>query len=200
VLGDIRGRAALVVLGGFVCQMGLAFGYVFGPLQIPITEDLGWSRTSYATAAASRIPLIALSTAAVGFLTVRIGARAVLTSACLIAGGTFFAMSRMQELWHLYALIPFLGMTLASFGDVTVGHVVMRWIRRGRGLALGIVYVGANVGRPRAGAMPCSGSASEAPASSSPLPSASCVTRDRARAQTRPTTTPTMSDQRPLAR
>jgi hypothetical protein len=86
VLGDIRGRAALVVLGGFVCQMGLAFGYVFGPLQIPITEDLGWSRTSYATAAASRIPLIALSTAAVGFLTVRIGARAVLTSACLIAG------------------------------------------------------------------------------------------------------------------
>jgi nitrate/nitrite transporter NarK len=126
--------------------MGLAFGYIFGPLQIPITDDLGWSRTAYATAAAARIPLNALATAAVGFLTVRMGARVVLTSACMIAAGTFFAMSRMQELWHFYALMPFVGMLLASFGDVTVGHVVTRWIRRGRGLALGIVYVGANVG------------------------------------------------------
>jgi sugar phosphate permease len=126
--------------------MGLAFGYFFAPLQIPITDDLGWSRTAYATAAAARIPLVALSTVAVGFLTVRVGARAVLTAGFAIGGVTFFAMSRMQELWHFYALMPLVGLVLASVGDVTVGHVVTRWVRRGRGLALGVVYVGANIG------------------------------------------------------
>jgi len=146
LLGDIRGRAALVVFGGLVCQMGLSFGYLFAPLQLPITDDLGWNRTAYATAAASRIPLVALATAVVGFLTVRVGARIVATTACLIAALTFFAMSRMQTLWHFYALMPFVGIVLASFGDVTVGHVVMRWVRQRRGLALGLVYVGANIG------------------------------------------------------
>lgn len=144
--GDLRGRAALVVVAALVCQMGLSFGYLFAPLQIPITDELGWNRTAYATGAASRIPLVAIATAAIGFLTVRIGARAVLTTACLIAGLTFFAMSRMQTLWQFYALMPLVGIVLAALGDVTVGHVVMRWVRRRRGLALGVVYIGANLG------------------------------------------------------
>ena len=145
-LGEIRGRAAWVVLGGFVCQMGLAYGYLFAPLQIPITEDLGWSRATYATTAASRIPLVAVFTFAVGFLTVRVGARVVLTLACVVAAIAFFAMSRMQSLWHFYAVIPLVAWVLGSLGDVTPGHVVTRWVHRGRGLALGVVYVGANVG------------------------------------------------------
>lgn len=126
--------------------MGLSFGYLFAPLQIPITDDLGWNRTAYATGAASRIPLVALATAAIGFLTVRVGARVVTTTACLIAALTFFAISRMQTLWQFYALMPLVGIVLAAFGDVTVGHVVMRWVRQRRGLALGVVYVGANIG------------------------------------------------------
>ena len=146
ILGDIRGRAALVVVGGLVCQMGLAYGYFFAPLQIPITDDLGWKRTAYATAAASRIPLVAIATAVIGFLVVRVGGRAVLTTACLVAGLTFFAMSRMQTLLQFYGLMPLVALVLASFGDVTVGHVVTRWVRRSRGLALGLVYVGANIG------------------------------------------------------
>ena len=146
ILGDIRGRTALVVVGGLVCQMGLSYGYFFAPLQIPITDDLGWSRTAYATAAASRIPLTAIATAVIGLLVVRVGARAVLTTACLVAGITFFAMSRMQTLAQFYGLMLPVGLLLASFGDVTVGHVVMRWVRRSRGLALGVVYVGANIG------------------------------------------------------
>ena len=89
ILGDIRGRAALVVVGGLVCQMGLSYGYLFAPLQIAITDDLGWSRTAYATAAASRIPLTAIATVFIGFLIVRVGARTVLTAACLVSGITF---------------------------------------------------------------------------------------------------------------
>ena len=38
--GDLKGRAILVIAGALVCQMGLGFGYVFGPLAPFILEDL----------------------------------------------------------------------------------------------------------------------------------------------------------------
>ena len=145
LFGDLRGRALWVVLGALVCQMGLGYGYLFGPLQDPVRLDLGWTRTEYSTAVGARIPINALALGAVGFLTLRIGARGVLTAACFLGAATYLALGRMTSLWHLYALIPFVGILLASFGDVAVGHVVTRWVCRGRGLALGIVYVGANL-------------------------------------------------------
>ena len=134
-----------MVLGALVCQMGLGYGYVFGPLQDPVRLDLGWTRTEYSTAVGARIPINALALGAIGFLTLRIGARGVLVAACFLGAATFLALGRMTSLWHLYALVPCVGVLLASFGDVAVGHVVTRWVRRGRGLALGIVYVGSNL-------------------------------------------------------
>jgi nitrate/nitrite transporter NarK len=146
LLGDIRGRALWVVLGAFVCQMGLAYGYVFGPIQGPVLAELGWSRTEWSTAIGVRLPINAVLQAVVGFLAVRVGASALLASACLVGAVAFAGMSQMQQLWQLYALIPLVGVLLASFSDVTTGHVVTRWVERGRGLALGIVYVGSNLG------------------------------------------------------
>ena len=143
--GDLRGRALWVVLGALVCQMGLGYGYVFGALQDPVRLDLGWTRTEYSTAVAARLPINALALSAVGFLTLRIGARGVLTGACFLGAATFLALGRMNSLWQLYALIPFVGIILGSFGDVAVGHVVTRWVQRGRGTALGLVYVGSNL-------------------------------------------------------
>jgi nitrate/nitrite transporter NarK len=144
--GDLRGRALWVVLGALVCQMGLAYGYAFGPIQDPVRAELGWSRTEWSAAVGARIPINAVLQAAVGFLAVRLGASAVLTSACIVGAVAFVGISQMQQLWQLYALIPLVGLLLASFSDVTAGHVVTRWIQRGRGLALGIVYVGSNLG------------------------------------------------------
>ena len=39
--GDLRGRALWVVLGCFVCQMGLGFGYSFGALAPEMLAELG---------------------------------------------------------------------------------------------------------------------------------------------------------------
>ncbi len=41
--GDIRGRAAWVVFGCLVCQMGLGFGYVLNPLAREIIGELNAS-------------------------------------------------------------------------------------------------------------------------------------------------------------
>jgi predicted MFS family arabinose efflux permease len=39
-----------------------------------------------------------------------------------------------------------LGLALTGVGDITVGQIVSRWIAQRRGLALGLVYVGSNLG------------------------------------------------------
>jgi len=52
----------------------------------------------------------------------------------------------MGSLWQLFALTPLLGLALTGVGDVAVGGVIPQWVQRGRGLALGIVYTGANIG------------------------------------------------------
>jgi len=52
----------------------------------------------------------------------------------------------MQALWQLYGLVVLMGLAIAALGDVSVGQLVSRWVDRGRGLALGIVYSGSNIG------------------------------------------------------
>ena len=39
-----------------------------------------------------------------------------------------------------------MGFAVAGLGDITVGQAVSQWFTRRRGLALGIVYTGSNLG------------------------------------------------------
>jgi MFS family permease len=145
-LGDLRGRAAWVVLGGLICQMGLGFGYVFGPLAPFILEDLDWTRSMYSAARAPQLFVLALASPLVGVVAVRFGARPILVAATAIIGIGFLLFSQMSELWHLYTVVMVVGLALTGVGDITVGQLVTRWVAKGRGLALGIVYTGSNLG------------------------------------------------------
>jgi MFS family permease len=136
----------LVLLGCLVCQMGLGFGYVFGPLAPDIIGELGWTRTAYSSARAPQLFVIALASPVVGALTMRLGARRVLTAAVVALGLAFVALSGLVSLWQLYALVMLQGVAVAGLGDITVGHVVSQWVVRHRGLALGVVYTGSNRG------------------------------------------------------
>jgi MFS family permease len=145
-LGDIRGRGLGVVLGCLVCQMGLGFGYVFGPLAPDILAELGWTRAIYSSARAPQLFVIALASPLVGAMTIRFGARRVLSGAALLLGIAFCLLSGLESLWQLTALVMMIGLAITGLGDITVGQVVSQWVARGRGLALGIVYTGSNLG------------------------------------------------------
>lgn len=145
-LGDLRGRALWIVLGCFVCQLGLGYGYVFGPLLRDITEDLGLSRAAFSSARVATTFAIALASPLVGALVLRVGARAVLVSSTLLVVVTYAWLSRAQGLADLYVGYALLGLVTTGLGDIVVGGVVAQWITRGRGMALGIVYTGSNVG------------------------------------------------------
>ncbi len=145
-LGDIRGRAAWVVLGALVVQMGLGYGYVFSLVAEPMIAELAWTRAEWAAALAPQLPTQALASPFVGALCVRFGARGVMAASVLALGIGFAAMAGVHSIVGFACLIGLTGVALAGVGDITAGAVVTRWVGRGRGLALGIVYTGANFG------------------------------------------------------
>ncbi len=144
--GASRGRVFLVVLGCLICQLGLGYGYVFGPLAPDILAEFDWTRTAYSAARAPQLFVIALASPLIGMTVVRAGSRAVLVAGAVSLALCYVLLSRMQDLWHLYALIGLQGLAVAGLGDISVGQVVTRWTTRNRGLALGVVYVGSNLG------------------------------------------------------
>jgi MFS family permease len=146
LFGDVRGRAFWVVVGCLVCQMGLGFGYVFTPLAGDIIAEFGWTRATYSAARAPQLFAIAAASPLVGALVIRVGARRVVTTGTVVLGIGFVLIGLMQSLWQMYALVTLLGLAVAALGDISVGQLVTRWVDRGRGLALGIVYTGSNLG------------------------------------------------------
>lgn len=133
------------MLGCLVCQLGLGYGYVFGPLARDIITEFGWTRAQYSGARAPQLFVIAAVSPLVGLLSVRFGARRILIASSILIGFAFVLFSRLQSLWQLYAIILLMGLALTGVGDITVGHLVTQWVRRRRGLALGIVYTGSNL-------------------------------------------------------
>jgi MFS family permease len=145
-LGDLRGRALLVVIGCLICQLGLGFTYVSRPLAALIMDDLGLSRTQFSAANTPQLALQALASPVVGYLTVRLGASRVLAASAALFTAVFVFFSRIESAVGLYVAIAGVGLAAAGMGDISVGHAVSQWVRERRGLALGIVYTGSNLG------------------------------------------------------
>ena len=139
-------RRYWVLFGCLVCQIGLGFSYVFSIFLKPIVEDFGWSRTAFAAVGGPLLLAMAFASPLVGNLTDRFGPRRVLTFSTLLLGGVLALFGAMQNLWHFYGTSLLLGVALTGLGDIPVGAVASRWFDRGRGLALGVVYLGSNVG------------------------------------------------------
>ncbi|MFQ5416180.1 MAG: MFS transporter [Myxococcota bacterium] len=145
-IGDLRGRALWVVVGCLICQVGLGFNYVLGPLAGDIIAEFGWTRATFSSARAPQLFVIATASPLIGALVVRFGARWILAAGTISLGIAFLLFGRMQNPWEMYGLVMLLGLSVTALGDITTGQLVAHWVVRGRGLALGIVYTGSNLG------------------------------------------------------
>ena len=146
LLGDLRGRALGVLAACLVCQMGLGIGYGFGPLAPGMLAELGWSRALLSSAQAPQAWVIAFASPLVGWLVARQGARAVLCAGAIVLGAACAGFAAAQAWWQLALAWAFVGLGVTGLGDIAVGAVVSQWVTRSRGLALGIVYTGSNLG------------------------------------------------------
>jgi MFS family permease len=140
-------RDWLVVVACLVCQIGMGVGgYLFPVFLKPVSDDLGWSRTVYAVANPIMSTCVALVGPLVGWLSERRGPRAVLGVGSLLMSGTLFAASRMESVWHFYVVAVGIGVAIACLGDLPTATAITTRFTRRRGLALGVVYIGSNVG------------------------------------------------------
>jgi len=139
-------RAALVVLGCLVCQLGAGFFYATRALSPDLIEDLGWTRAMWSSAMTPMLLVSSLSQAVVGAACVRFGVRAVVLASLASLLASFVVLSGTAELWHLYLAVALLAVGNAGIGDVVIGAVITRWFDRGRSVALGIALVGSNLG------------------------------------------------------
>jgi MFS family permease len=136
-----------VVAACLVCQMGLGLGgYIFAVFLKPIVSELGWTRTAFAGSGGPFLLAMSLASPMAGAATERFGARVVFSTAITVVAAALVGLSYMETLWQFYALGLVLGAATTGLGDIPVGAVVSRVVRDGRGLALGLVYVGSNIG------------------------------------------------------
>jgi len=143
----ISARAWAVLAGCLVCQMGLGLGgYVFAVFLKPVVQELGWSRAAYSVSTLPLLLAMSIGSPVVGRLTDRLGARLVFATSISLVAITLVLMSRMQSLWEFYAYGFVLGVGVTGLGDIPAGAIVTRWFTRARGMALGVAYVGSNLG------------------------------------------------------
>ncbi len=144
--GDLQGPALRVVFGAMAAQMTVGATYALSPLTPAMIEELGWARGDMMLALSPGMWMTALASPVAGYLTARFGARPVVLFGTVWVSAVMLGMSNVQTLWQMFALSIGMGILVASVGDVAVGTVVSRWVARGRGLGLGIVYSGSNFG------------------------------------------------------
>ncbi|HPG28936.1 MAG TPA: MFS transporter, partial [Myxococcota bacterium] len=107
---------------------------------------LGLTRTQFSTANLPQLAVQAIASPLIGLLAVRVGARRVLALSAAAFAAVFLFFSRIDGVAGFYVAIAGVGLCAAGMGDITVGHIVSLWVRRNRGLALGIAYAGSNLG------------------------------------------------------
>lgn len=124
-----------------------AGGVAFSIFLRPMTEALGWSRTTYTAAATFQAAVNLVVTPVAGPLIDRYGARGIMVFGSLVAGSCYLLMTGVSEPWHFYVLYALgAAMGLHELGNLVSGSVVSKWFVRKRGRALAISGLGLNVG------------------------------------------------------
>jgi MFS family permease len=142
-----RSRDWLVVLACLGCQIGMGVGgYVFPVFLKPVVDDLGWSRTAYALANPIMSTSVALVGPLVGWVADRRGPRGVLVAGSLLMSAALTAAGGMQTPAQFYLVALAVGVAVACLGDLPTGTAIAGRFGHRRGLVLGLVYIGSNVG------------------------------------------------------
>ena len=131
---------AVAALGLFASGPGQS--HIFSVFIAPISEDLGVSRTSVASAYAFATLVAALGLPYVGRLIDRFGARHVVLAVALLFGAAAMAFGQVANLFWLtvgFGALRFLGQGSLM---LNCANLVAQWFDRQRGFALSLMALG----------------------------------------------------------
>lgn len=125
----------------------LSFGIFFEALTRG--DEFGWTRADTAGVFSLSVLVQAMTSAGVGLLLDRLGARLVYTAGLLIIAGGLLLTSRIGGLFDFYLTFGLItGLGSSILGLSVHGTIVSRWFGRAgrRGLAIGMAYAGTGIG------------------------------------------------------
>ncbi len=122
--------------------------YAFGLMLKPMTEDLGWSRSSLSLAVTTFMVVSALAMPLVGRLLDLYGTRMVVGLGAVIAAVGIGLMSRVAAPWQLFTVYGLVYATgHAATNIAPMGILVSRWFPHRRGVATSAAVAGNAAGQ-----------------------------------------------------
>ena len=140
-----------VIVGVAFVGSGLGSGIsIWGAsvFVLPMTEELGWSRTEFFAAFAVRAVVVGVTAPVVGpWLDTRHGPRLMAIGGAFVLAGSMALLTYTEHLWQFLLLYGVLG-GLAELGGgfVILITVLPKWFVAKRGRALGIATMGVGLG------------------------------------------------------
>ena len=126
--------------------VGLA-GANFALFIVPMSEELGWSSSTFGWAFFLRFLMILAAGPLIGRLIDLRGPRAPVIGAVLVAGAAVLWLSRIAAIWELTAAFMLIGIVgMGRANDLQAGAPIAKWFVRRRGLAMGMALAGTPLG------------------------------------------------------
>ena len=146
--GELQRGWLLIVsaCAGVICSVIVLPYYSIGALVVPVTAELGWTRSQFQTAILFSAGLGALTAPLIGWLTVRYGARRIALPGLVgLSIGFVIAASMNGQLWMLYLAYGSMALLGAGTIPVTWTRAITTNFFRRRGLALGLTLSGTGI-------------------------------------------------------
>ncbi len=136
----------VLIAAMFIYAVAVGQSITYGIFIKPMCRDLGWDRAALTGAFGLYTIVLAFFSVVCGFLSDRVGPRALSVSGGIILGIGLFLSSRVNELWQFYFTYSFLrGIAFACI-FVPLSSLIPRWFIYKKGLALGLFFASAGVG------------------------------------------------------
>lgn len=138
---NIVGAATALTLLTVGMRMGI------GPFFLPMSEDLGFSRSLLATIIGAGMLCYGLAMPVAGYLVERIGTRNVLLiGTAIVVASTIWTVTARTPLGFLLAFGVLMSVGLGFTSPVALTPVISRWFTRQRGMALFFLSTGSMAG------------------------------------------------------
>jgi MFS family permease len=108
-----------------------------------LARSFGWSRTEIMTGFTIFFVCSAIAGPICGRLVHHYGGRKVIATGAFISCIGYVLLSRMDSLWQYYAGYSLIGLSVAATGPVIASLIVSNWFIRHRGVAIGVMSMGA---------------------------------------------------------
>ena len=121
--------------------------FSFAVFLKPMSESLGISRGALSWAVAARRLANGVASLWMGRLIDRYGSRVLIIVAAVVAGASAAAVSRVDTIWVLVALLTLVGLsTITMPGNLLTSVPVQKWFVRKRGRATAFAAAGFGIG------------------------------------------------------